>query len=231
MLVFGFRVFPQGANFGHICCQLMLGHPMSEGNPIATDVSMEGFLEGADIIAQAMAFVMAAVAKEVSIEVLVPPFGLVLVEKGSPVEGGIIREFAPFCAELVTPQKGATSPLMTQAESTPPVTPPLVIFASDPFTALVTPSSIPTSNTRGADVDLSLNEGSKEVLKDFDDEPIVKPQVSNSDEASDDKHGVEAMGMYFQSLLYLIFLLFHSFPCTFFYFPFMLSLSCSHGYS
>ena len=51
MLVFGFRVFPRGANFGHICCQLMLGHPMSEGNPIATDVSMEGFLEGADIIA------------------------------------------------------------------------------------------------------------------------------------------------------------------------------------
>ena len=56
---------------------------------------------------------MAVVAKEVSIEVLVPPFGLVLVEKGSPVEGGIIREFAPFSAELVTPQKGATSPLMT----------------------------------------------------------------------------------------------------------------------
>ena len=60
-----------------------------------------------------MAFFMAVVAKEVSIEVLVPPFGLVLVEKGSPVEGGIIREFAPFSAELVTPQKGATSPLMT----------------------------------------------------------------------------------------------------------------------
>ena len=56
---------------------------------------------------------MAAVAKEVSVEVLVPPFELVLAEKGSPVEGGIIREFAPFSVELVTPQKGATSPVMT----------------------------------------------------------------------------------------------------------------------
>ena len=80
-------------------------------------------------------------------------------------------------------------------------------------------------------MDLSPDEGSKEVLKDFDDEPIVKSKVSNSDEAFDDKHKVEAMGMYFQSLLYLIFLLFHSFPCTFFYFPCILSLSCSHGYS
>lgn len=66
---------------------------------------MEGFFEGVDIIAEAMAFVSA--------EVLVPPSRLIPTKKGSPVKGDIIRESAPFSTGLVTSQKGATSLVMT----------------------------------------------------------------------------------------------------------------------
>ena len=88
---------------------------------------------------------------------------------------------------------------MTQAESTPPVTPPPVIFASDSFATfsraikdgyslVFTLSSIPTSATRGPNADLSHDEGSEEVIEYFDDEPIMKTHVSDFDEASNDEH-------------------------------------------
>ena len=50
---------------------------------------------------------------------------------------------------------------------------------------VVTPSSIPTSTTRGPDADLSLDEGSEEVLEDSEDEPVMKTRVSDSNEDSD----------------------------------------------
>ena len=89
--------------------------------------------------------------------------------------------------------------MMTQAESTPPVTPLPVISTSDSFATfsqavkdgyslVFTLSSIPTSATRGPNADLSHDEGSEEVLEYFDDEPIVKTQVSDFDEASNDEH-------------------------------------------
>ncbi|KAK9998165.1 hypothetical protein SO802_017768 [Lithocarpus litseifolius] len=56
----------------------------------------------------------------------------------------------------------------------------------------ITPSSIPTSTTRGPDADLSLEEGSKEVLENSD-EPVVKTRISDSNEASDDEHKIEAV--------------------------------------
>ena len=43
----------------------------------------------------------------------------------------------------------------------------------------------PSSTTRGPNTNLSLDEGSEKVLKDFEDEPVMKTRVSNSDEDSD----------------------------------------------
>ena len=62
---------------------------------------------------------------------------------------------------------------------------------------VVTPFSIPVSATQVPDVELSSNEGSEEVLKDSDDEPVMKMRVSNSN----DKLDTEAMGMHLRSLL------------------------------
>ena len=44
----------------------------------------------------------------------------------------------------------------------------------DGFSLVVTLSSIPSFATRGLDVDLSSDKGSKEVLKDSKDEPVMK---------------------------------------------------------
>ena len=84
-----------------------------------------------------------------------------------------------------------TSPTTIQTETASPTT-PLVIFTSDPFAALsqatkdgsslvVTLSSIPSSATRGPDVDLS-SEGSEDVLEDPDDEPVLNKRISNNKE-------------------------------------------------
>jgi len=107
------------------------------------------------------------------------------------MKGGIIVESTPISAKPTTPPKGATSPMMTQAKSAPPITPPPIISASDPFADLswaikdgsslvVTLSSIPTSTTQGPNADLSPDEGSKGILKDSDDEPVMKTRVSDS---------------------------------------------------
>ena len=77
----------------------------------------------------------------------------------------------------------ATPTATVQTEAASPIT-PLVISTSDPFAVLsqavkvgsspvVTPSSIPNSATCGPDVDLSSG-GSKDVLEDLDDEPVLK---------------------------------------------------------
>ena len=44
----------------------------------------------------------------------------------------------------------------------------------DVSSLVVTHASIPSSATRGPDVDLSFDEESKEVLEDFEDEPTIK---------------------------------------------------------
>ena len=56
---------------------------------------------------------------------------------------------------------------------------------NDGSSLVVTPSSIPSSATRGLDTDLSSDEGSQKVFKDFEDEPVMKTRVSNSNEDSD----------------------------------------------
>ena len=75
--------------------------------------------------------------------------------------------------------------------------------------SVVTPSSIPSSATRKPNVDLSSNEGSKEVLEDSEDEPIMRMEVSDSNEDDgSDEHETEAMGICLLSLTDLLFLFF-----------------------
>lgn len=67
-------------------------------------------------------------------------------------------------------------------------------------------------------VELSLDEGPEEVLEDSYDELVIKIRVSDSDVAFDDEPNIEAIVMHFQSLLYLLSLLFllflmHPFIC------------------
>ena len=64
---------------------------------------------------------------------------------------------------------------------------------------VVTPSSIPSSATRGLDANLS-SEGFEEVLEDSDDEPTMKKKISDFNEEGGD-HKAEAMGMYLSYLL------------------------------
>ena len=100
---------------------------------------------------------------------------------------------------------------------------------------MVTLSSIPNSTTRGPDANLSSDEGSKEVLEDFEDEPVMKTHIFNSDEDSDgDKQEAEAMSMchlLLSSLLFLLFLLFLSISFFFFFFTSYVILPGSHGHT
>ena len=81
---------------------------------------------------------------------------------------------------------------------------------------MVTPSSIPCSATRGLDADLSSDEGSEEVLEDFEDKPIIKKKISDSNEDDGDGREIEAMGMCLLPLsgLFSFFFLFFFFGVT-----------------
>ena len=79
---------------------------------------------------------------------------------------------------------------------------------------------------------MSFDEGLEEVFEDFEDEPVVKARVSDSDEASDgDEQEAEAMGMYPLSILSLLFLLFLSFLSVSLYLLCVLFLPCSHEHA
>ena len=86
---------------------------------------------------------------------------------------------------------------------------------------VVTPSSIPSSATRGFDTDLSF-ERSEDVLKDPDDESTMKKRVSDSKEEENAEHEAEFMGMHLlillSSLLFLYLLFIHMYLCH----PFLL---------
>ena len=73
----------------------------------------------------------------------------------------------------------------------------------DGFSFMVTPSSIPSSATRGPDADLS-----------FKDEPIMKTRIFYFNEDSDGGgQKAKAIGICLSSLANLLFLFFLSFPC------------------
>ena len=75
---------------------------------------------------------------------------------------------------------------------------------------MVTPSSIPSSFTRGPDADLSSNERSEEALEDSKGEFVMQKRLYDFDENV--KHEIEAMVMCLLSLKDLLFLFFLSFP-------------------
>ena len=123
--------------------------------------------------------------------------------EGTHVEG--VGETTPLPAERPTPSEGAIPPAAVQAKTTSPVL-PLVILTSDPFAAIsqaakgsaslvVTPSSIPSSATRGPDPNLS-SEGSDDIFEDPDDAPVLKKRISDSDEEESASPDPDLMGMY-----------------------------------
>ena len=143
-----------------------------------------------------------------------------------------VSEATPISAKTPTFQEGAI-PSATQIEVASPTT-PLFISTSDPFAALsqavkdgsslvVTPSSIPSSAIRGPDADLS-SEGSKDVLEDPNDEPIIKKRISKSDEEESVDSETEFIGM----CLFLLFLLSFLLPffCYLFFIYILVSPSC-----
>ena len=98
----------------------------------------------------------------------------------------------------------ATPPATVQTKAASPVT-PFVISTSEPFAVLsqavkdgssllATPSSNPSSATHGPDADLSF-EGSKDILEDSDDEPVLKKRISNSDDEESAPPETKFMGM------------------------------------
>ena len=187
-------------------------------------VSIEGFFDGADVVAEAMASATPATAQGVPVETPIPSTKSGPVEEGAQIEG--VNEPASIPTETPTPQKGVTPVTASQTKITSPAT-PLVISTSDPFEALsqavkddsslvVIPSSIPSSATCGPNEDLSSDERYEEVLEDFDDKPTMKKRVSDSDEEDNDEHVAEATDTYSLHLLgFLSHLL--SLPSLFFF--------------
>ena len=85
----------------------------------------------------------------------------------------------------------------------------------DGSSLVVTPSSIPSSTTRGPDTDLS-SEGFEDVFKGRNDEPTMKKKVLDSEEEESAEHKVKFMGMCL--FILLSFLL----PPFFFFFCYLL---------
>ena len=162
---------------------------MVEEVSAAMGTPIEGFFDGANMVAEFMASTTSTAAQGVPAKTLIPSAEPIPVDEGTHTER--VSEPALIPAETPTSQKGVTSSIASLPEIEPPIT-PLVISISDPFAALsqavkdgsslvVTPSSIPGFATHGPNADLSSKD-SEEVLEDFDDEPTMKKKVSDSDE-------------------------------------------------
>ena len=177
-------------------------------------IPMEGFFDGADIVFGTSAPATTAAAQGVLVEASIPSTGPVPIGEGTHTDR--VSEATPIPVETLTPQEGIIPPIVAQTEDASPTT-PLVISTSDLFAALslavkhgsslvVTPSSIPSSTTRGPDANLS-SKGSKDVLQDPDDEPTKKKKVSNSDEEESVDSETEFMGVPLSPLFLLSFFL------------------------
>ena len=81
----------------------------------------------------------------------------------------------------------------------------------DGSSLVVTPSSIPSSATRGSDADLS-SEGSEDILENPDDEPTMKKKIFDFKKEESTEHEAEFMSM---CLFILLSVLLLSFPFFF----------------
>ena len=82
----------------------------------------------------------------------------------------------------------------------------------DGSSLVVTPSSIPSSATRGSDADLS-SEGSEDILENPDDEPTMKKKIFDFKKEESTKHEAEFMSMCLFILLSVLLLSFPFFFC------------------
>ena len=185
--------------------------PTAEELSASISVPLEGFFDGADVAFTTPA--PSATARGVPTEVPTPPSEPVPREKGTHTER--VSETTLIPAKTPISPKGVI-PTTAQIEATSLIL-PHVISTSDPFAALsqvmkdgsslvITPSSIPSSTTCGPDADLSSEE-SKDILKDPEDEPVLKKRISNSNEEESTSLKTESMGMcFFVSFLHFFFL-------------------------
>ena len=104
--------------------------------PMAIDTSMEGFFDGANIIAEAMASAIVAATMEVFAKSSIPSSKLISAEEDVSVEKKVVGESIPISAEFSTPSKGGVSPMVAQTKGVPFTTPLPIISASDPLATL-----------------------------------------------------------------------------------------------
>ena len=64
---------------------------------------MESFFDGADVMAEAMAFAFAAVVQGALAKVLIPPSKLVLTEESTQAKRAVSGESVSIPAEILTP--------------------------------------------------------------------------------------------------------------------------------
>ena len=177
-------------------------HPMAKEISASIGTPMEGFFEGANVMFKATTPAPPATTQGVPAEAHIPSIKPIPIGKGTYTERVSETTLTPI--ETLTPQEGVIPSAIAQTEVASPAT-LLVIFTSDPFVALsqavkdgsslvVTPSSIPSSATRGLDADLSFEE-SEEVLEDPDDKPTMKKKVFDSEDEEGAEHEAEFMGM------------------------------------
>ena len=170
-----------------------------------------GFFDGADVVFTTPT--SSATAPGVPAKATTLPTEPVPINEGTYT--GKVSEAIPVPAETLTPHEVATPPATIQTEAASLIT-PLIIFTSDPFAILsqavkdgsslvVTPSSIPSSATCGPNVDLS-SEGSKDVLGDPDDDPILKKRIFDFDNEESVPLEAEVMGMCLSTFLLFLFL-------------------------
>ena len=164
-------------------------------------VPMEGFFDRADVAFATLA--PSATAHGVPAEAPIPPSKPIPREKGTHTER--VSETTPILARTPIPPKGVI-PAAASTKATSLIL-PFVISTSDPFAALsqavkdgsslvVTPSSIPSSATRGPDAGLSSEEF-EDILEDPEDEPILKKRIFYSDEEESAPLKIKFMGMCF----------------------------------
>ena len=186
-------------------------HPTTEELSASIGVPMEGFFDRADVAFATLA--PSAAAHGVPAEAPIPPSKPIPRGKGTHTER--VSETTPILARTPISPKGVI-PAAASTKATSLIL-PLVISTSDPFTALsqavkdgsslvVTPSSIPSSATRGPDASLSSEEF-EDILEDPEDEPILKKRISDSDEEENAPLKTEFMGIcFFVSFLPFIYI-------------------------
>ena len=199
-------------------------HLTAEERSATIGVPMEGFFDRANVAFATLA--PSAAAHGVPAEAPIPPSKPIPREEGTHTER--VSETTPIPAKTPAFPEGVI-PVAVQTEAASPIL-PLVISTSDPFIALsqavndgsslvVTPSSIPSFAMHGPNADLS-SEKSEDILKDPEDEPVLKKRISDSDEEESISPKTKSVGICFFRFLSLLIFPKFTLPSSFFIFYF-----------